>query len=315
MVVRPHLHWFRMLFAWRGSVLPQLLRRLFLILCISLVALAVHLHWLPITVSLSTTPFSLIGIALAVFLGFRNNASYDRYWEARKLWGQLLNDARSLTRQALTLPRGDGPGGVADADVREFAQVLGALPHALRHQLRRTDPREDLAARLPAPLFERVMAARYRPAAIVLWLGEWVQRKLQRDGQAGAVDAYAALAFDRNLNELSNVIGGCERIASTPLPFTYSVMIQRTVYFFCAALPFGLVESIGNFTPVFSVFVAYTFMAHEAIASQLEDPFGTEDNDLALNALSVMIEDAVRDMMGEPSLPVQIKPRRGFIFD
>lgn len=316
MVVRPHLHWLRMLFAWRGSVLPQLLPRLFLIFCVSLVALAVHMHWVPITVSLSTTPFSLIGIALAVFLGFRNNASYDRYWEARKLWGQLLNDARSLARQARTLlirlPHGDAAnGGVAEAEVREFAQVLGALPHALRHQLRRTDAREDLAARLPGPLFARVMAARYRPMAIVLWLGEWVQQRRQE----GTLDAMSALAFDHNLNALSNVIGGCERIASTPLPFAYSVMIQRTVYFFCAALPFGLVESIGNFTPVFSVFVAYTFMAHEAIASQLEDPFGTEDNDLALNALSAMIEDAVRDMMGEPSLAVRIKPRRGFIFD
>lgn len=302
MVVRPHLHWFRMLLAWRGSVLPQLLPRLFLIFLVSLVAIAVHAHLLPISVNLSTTPFSLVGIALAVFLGFRNNASYDRYWEARKLWGQLLNTARSLTRQALTLPRGDGPhdtsGAAADAEVREFAQVLSALPHALRHQLRRTDAREDLAARLPAPLLERVMAARYRPIVIVQWLGEWVQRRVQ----AGALDGVATLAFDRNLSELSNSIGGCERIAGTPLPFAYSVMIHRTVYFFCAALPFGLVESIGSFTPVFAVFVAYTFMAHEAIASQLEDPFGTEDNDLALNALSATIEDAVRDIMGEPSL-------------
>ncbi|MDF6884119.1 hypothetical protein NLR28_26620, partial [Escherichia coli] len=150
------------------------------------------------------------------------------------LWGQLLNTARSLTRQALTLPRGDGlhdtSGPAADADVREFAQVLGALPHALRHQLRHTDARADLAARLPAALLERVMAARYRPIAIVQWLGEWVQRR----AQAGTVDGYAALAFDRNLNELSNSIGGCERIAGTPLPFAYSVMIHRTVYFFCA---------------------------------------------------------------------------------
>ncbi|AXV80098.1 bestrophin family protein [Ralstonia solanacearum] len=291
MVIRPHLHWFRMLLAWRGSVLPQLLPRLFLIFCISLVAVAVHAHLLKITVNLSTTPFSLVGIALAVFLGFRNNASYDRYWEARKLWGQLLNDARSMARQALTLPR-----GAEAAAVREFAQVLGALPHALRHQLRRTDPREDLSARLPAPVFERVMASRYRPAAIMLWLGEWVQ---QRAGE-GSLDAWAVLAFDRNLGSLSNVIGGCERIVSTPLPFAYSVMIHRTVYFFCAALPFGLVESIGLFTPLFSVFVAYTFMAHEAIAAQIEEPFGTEDNDLALNAMSTMIEGAVRDMLGEP---------------
>ncbi|MET2531383.1 bestrophin family protein [Ralstonia pseudosolanacearum] len=306
MVVRPHLHWFRMLLAWRGSVLPQLLPRLFLIFCISLVAMAVHVHWLPITVNLSTTPFSLIGIALAVFLGFRNNASYDRYWEARKLWGQLLNDARSMMRQALTLPRET----LAAADVREFAQVLGTLPHALRHQLRRTDPRDDLSARLPAPLFERVMASRYRPAALMLWLGEWVRQR----SREGSLDAWAVLAFDRNLGSLSNVIGGCERIVSAPLPFAYSVMIHRTVYFFCAALPFGLVESIGNFTPVFSVFVAYAFMAHEAIAAQIEEPFGTEDNDLALNTMSLMIEDAVRDLMGEPSLGDEAAAR-AFILD
>ncbi|MCF1443856.1 bestrophin family protein [Ralstonia nicotianae] len=306
MVIRPHLHWFRMLLAWRGSVLPQLLPRLFLIFCISLVAVAVHAHLLKITVNLSTTPFSLVGIALAVFLGFRNNASYDRYWEARKLWGQLLNDARSMARQALTLPR-----GAEAAAVREFAQVLGALPHALRHQLRRTDPREDLSARLPAPVFERVMASRYRPAAIMLWLGEWVQR---RAGE-GSLDAWAVLAFDRNLGSLSNVIGGCERIVSTPLPFAYSVMIHRTVYFFCAALPFGLVESIGLFTPLFSVFVAYTFMAHEAIAAQIEEPFGTEDNDLALNAMSTMIEGAVRDMLGEPVPDDGTAAARVFILD
>ncbi|QVX40034.1 bestrophin family protein [Ralstonia solanacearum] len=308
MVIRPHLHWFRMLLAWRGSVLPQLLPRLFLIFCISLVAVAVHAHLLKITVNLSTTPFSLVGIALAVFLGFRNNASYDRYWEARKLWGQLLNDARSMARQALTLPR-----GAEAAAVREFAQVLGALPHALRHQLRRTDPREDLSARLPAPVFERVMASRYRPAAIMLWLGEWVQRRAG-EGE-GSLDAWAVLAFDRNLGSLSNVIGGCERIVSTPLPFAYSVMIHRTVYFFCAALPFGLVESIGLFTPLFSVFVAYTFMAHEAIAAQIEEPFGTEDNDLALNAMSTMIEGAVRDMLGEPVPDDGTAASRVFILD
>jgi putative membrane protein len=207
MGVRPHLHWFRMLLAWRGSVLPQLLPRLFLIFGISLVAIAVHAHWLPISVNLSTTPFSLVGIALAVFLGFRNNASYDRYWEARKLWGQLLNCARALTRQALTLPSQLPQGAVSADDVREFTQVLSAVPHALRHQLRRTDPREDLATRLPAPLLDRVMAARYRPAMLTLWLGEWVQRRTQRNpqrdpqhnGQAGALDAYAALAFDRSL--------------------------------------------------------------------------------------------------------------------
>lgn len=295
-----------MLLAWKGSVLPELLPRLFLIFCISVVAVASHDRVLKVTVDLSPTPFSLVGIALAVFLGFRNNASYDRYWEARKLWGQLLNESRSLTRQALTLPR----DAVSVDETRLFVRILGAFPHALRHQLRQTDPRNDLATRLPSPLLERVLAARYRPATIMLWLGEWVQLRTRE----GTLDAWAALAFDRNLNGLSDVVGGCERIASTPLPFAYSVMIHRTVYFFCAALPFGLVDSIGNFTPVFSVFVAYTFMALEAIASQIEEPFGTEDNDLALDAMSAFIEDATRDLLGEPALATSAPQPDPFTF-
>jgi ion channel-forming bestrophin family protein len=294
MIIRPQLHWFRMLLAWRGSVLPELLPRLGLILLISLIALGVHVQLIRITVNVSTTPFSLIGIALAIFLGFRNSASYDRYWEARKLWGQLLNETRSLTRQVLTLPTAQ----IAASQTHDFVRTLGAFPHALRHQLRCTDPSRDLAARLDKALFDRVMASRYRPATIMLWLGEWVQQR----SRAGQLDQWTVQAIDRNLNGLSDVIGGCERIVSTPLPFAYSVMIHRTVYFFCAALPFGLVESVGAFTPLFSVFVAYTFMALDAIASQIEEPFGTDDNDLALDALSAFIEDASRDLIGEPPL-------------
>jgi putative membrane protein len=308
MIIRPHIHWFRMLLAWRGSVLPQLLPRLFLIFCISIVAVAAHDHLLPITLNLNTTaPFSLVGIALAVFLGFRNNASYDRWWDARKLWGQLLNESRSLTRQVLTLPSRQ----IANEDLDEFLAALRAIPHALRHQLRRSDSRDDLAARLPEALLERVMASRYRPATLMLFLGEWVQRQ----ARAGAIDPMAVNALDRNLNGLSDVIGGCERIASTPLPFAYSVMIHRTVYFFCASLPFGLVDSIGIFTPVFAVFVAYTFMAHEAIASQIEEPFGTDDNDLALSTMSTIIEDATRDLRGEPSLAVPTQQAEDYQLD
>jgi ion channel-forming bestrophin family protein len=301
MIIRPHLNWFRMLLAWRGSVLPQLLPRLFIVLCLSFVAVASHDHILKVTVNLSTVPFSLIGIALAVFLGFRNNASYDRYWEGRKLWGQLLNDTRSLTREALTLPNGAPNDKSVAARARELVQILSALPHALRHQLRHTDAQTDLARILPPALFERVMASRFRPMTLVLCASEWVRE----EAREGRIDGYAVLAFERNLNGLSDVIGGCERIASTPLPFAYTVMIHRTVYFFCALLPFGLVDSIGALTPVFAVFVAYAFMAHEAIASQIEDPFGTEDNDLALNAMSTYIGAALHDLLGDPTtLPV-----------
>ncbi|MFC5430997.1 bestrophin family protein [Paraburkholderia denitrificans] len=306
MIVRPHLNWFRMLLAWRGSVLPELLPRLFLVLCISIVAVASHDHIIKVTVNLSTVPFSLMGIALAVFLGFRNNASYDRYWEGRKLWGLLLNESRSLTRQALTLANDEDPR----PRTRELVTLLCALPHALRHQLRNTDPHDDLKAHLPPALFERVMASRFRPVTLLMCASEW----MRREAREGGLDGWAVLAFERNLNALSDVIGGCERIASTPLPFAYTVMIHRTVYFFCAMLPFGLVDSIGAATPIFAVFVAYAFMAHETIAAQIEDPFGTEDNDLALTTMSKQIGVALHDLLGDPTT-VPVRTSEEFLID
>lgn len=298
-----------MLFAWRGSVLPQLLPRLFIVLCLSFIAVASHDHIIKVTVNLSTVPFSLIGIALAVFLAFRNNASYDRYWEGRKLWGQLLNESRSLVREALTLVNGDATNA-GNTRARALVNMLCALPHALRHQLRHTDPQNDLARHLAPALLARVLASRFRPMTLVLCASEWVRS----EAREGRLDSYAVLAFERNLNGLSDVIGGCERIASTPLPFAYTVMIHRTVYFFCALLPFGLVDSIGALTPIFAVFVAYAFMAHEAIASQIEDPFGTEDNDLALATMSTYIEAALHDLLGDATrLPVRAP--EDFIFD
>jgi len=255
-------------------------------------------------VGLGTPPFALVGIALAVFLGFRNSASYERWWEGRKLWGSLLIHGRSIVRQALTLPH-----DVKIEDTREFIAGIGALGHALRHEMRRTDPLPDLATRLPSTLYQRVVQAQYRSSLILRWLGEWVGTRA-RDG---AIDGYGVLAFEQNLNELSGVIGGCERLASTPLPFSYSVMIHRTIYLFCVMLPFGLVDGAGLLTPLFALLVAYAFMSLEAIAAQIEDPFGLEENDLALTALCESLENALHDMAADPAFtrPPKALPEPG----
>ncbi|SAL16372.1 Bestrophin, RFP-TM, chloride channel [Caballeronia peredens] len=309
MIIRPKLHWFRLLFVWRGSVLPQLLPRLALIFAFSVAAIFMHDHMRTYPIGLGTPPFALVGIALAVFLGFRNSASYERWWEGRKLWGTLVITARSLGRQALTLPEPRDP-----AQTRRFLAALGGLAHALRHQLRCTDALADLSPRLPPELQARVAAAQFRPALILLWLGEWVAQRRRE----GVIDGYAVLAIEHNLNALSDVIGGCERIATTPLPFSYSVMIHRTIYLFCVLLPFGLVDGAGVLTPLFALLVAYAFMALEAIAAQIEDPFGLEENDLALNAMCEAIEIALHDMAADPDFalaPKPFAPPRDFILD
>jgi ion channel-forming bestrophin family protein len=309
MIIRPKLNWFRLLFVWRGSVLPQLLPRLSLIFALSVAAIVMHDHMRHYPIGLGTPPFAVVGIALAVFLGFRNSASYERWWEGRKLWGALLNTARSLARQALSLTDPRDP-----VQSRAFLAAIGALAHALRHQLRGSDALADLSRRLAPELHARVAPAQYKPALILLWLDEWIAQRRRE----GALDGHAMQAMQHNLNALSDVIGGCERLASTPLPFSYSVMIHRTIYLFCVLLPFGLVDGAGMLTPLFSLLVAYAFMALEAIAAQIEDPFGLEENDLALNAICEAIESALHDMAADPGFaraPKAPSPARDYLLD
>lgn len=281
-----------MLFEWKGSVLPQLLPRLSLLFLFSLLIVYFREFLLHHHIHLNPAIFTLFGIALAIFLGFRNSVSYDRFWEGRKLWGALLNDTRSLARQALTLLESTN----YKQQQSEFIRMLMAFVYALKHQLRHTDATADLERLLPAALCKELATADFKPILIMKAMGIWVQQA-RRDGK---IDSIAQIAFDDNLNKLSDSVGGCERIASTPIPYTYSVLLHRTVYLYCFMLPFGFVESLGWITPFIIVFVAYTFTALEAIADELEDPFGTQPNDLALDTMSTMIESTLAELDGYP---------------
>ncbi len=291
MIIRKKEHWFKMLFVWHGSVLPGLLPRLFLLFILSLGVVYLRGVIFSFKVPLNPAPLTLFGFVLALFLGFRNNASYERFWEGRKLWGALLNTTRSLTRQALTLKNIKE----TSLSVPEFITLLSAFIFALKHQLRGTDAYEDLKHRLNEDQLRTVAVSKYKPAVIMRLLAEWVQKA--KDG--GNIDSIQQARFDENFDKLSDIVGGCERILSTPIPYSYRVLLHRTVYIYCFLLPFGLVDSLRWFTPLIVVFVAYTFVAFEAIADEIEEPFGTEANDLALNSMCIMIDETIHEMAGE----------------
>ena len=300
MIVRPKLHWLRLVFVWHGSVLGQLLLRLALNFAMGVVAVLL-MPWLKAQGwHLSTAPFSLLGIALAIFLGFRNSVSYERFWEGRKLWGGVLIAARALLRQAQTLTS----HAPASAPVRELAHLLIAFGLALKHQLRGTAPAADLARWLPAEGAQRIAQAQFPCVMLLRDMGRWVSVQ-QRSGQVGEM---GACALNRLLDDLTACHGGCERLASTPIPYAYSVLLHRTVYVYCSLLPFGLIETAGVFTPVLSVFVSYAFMALDAIASELEEPFGTDPNDLPLNALCVALERTLLEQTDATNLPPPAAP-------
>jgi ion channel-forming bestrophin family protein len=305
MIQRKNENWFRMLFIWEGSVLPKVLPRLILLLILSVSIVYFKGKLFEYKIPLNPAPFTLFGIALALFLGFRNNASYDRFWEARKIWGAVLNDTRSLARQALTMT-----GYPQDSkETLSFINYLVAFTYALKHQLRHTDASADLEQRLDPALAQQLANAKYKPIMLMKEMGAWVQQAKNE----GKVDTILQAAFDDNLNKLSEIVGGCERIASTPIPYSYRVLLHRTVYIYCFLLPFGFVDSLGWMTPIIVTFIAYTFVALEAIADEIEEPFGTEPNDLALNAMCHMIEYTLLEMAGKPM--VNTEPVSGYTID
>jgi len=295
MIIKKKDTWFKMLFEWKGSVLPQLLPRLLLLLLFSFTVVYFKPYLIQYNLHINPAIFTLFGIALAIFLGFRNSVSYDRFWEGRKLWGALLNDTRSLARQSITL--------INDLEYQTkrdyFTNLLIAFVYSLKHQLRETDPTQDINRLLPAELAEQLTEVRFKPIIILRELGIWVKNAKSEN----KIDSVTQLAFEDNLNKLSDIVGGCERIASTPIPYTYSILLHRTVYIYCFLLSFGFVETMGWITPFIIVFIAYTYVALEAIADELENPFGLQPNDLALDTMSQMIENTLLELNGKQITP------------
>lgn len=304
MIIKNKENWFKMLFVWHGSVLPRLLPRLILLFILSLVIVYFHGIIFSFKIPLNPAPLTLFGFVLALFLGFRNNVSYERFWEGRKLWGALLNHTRSLTRQALTLTDSKAD----DSFKMEFIHLLRSFAYALKHQLRNTDSENDLKTRLTENQFKIVAQAQYKPIVLTKLMGEWIQKAKQEN----IIDSIQQARFDENIDALTDIVGGCERIVSTPIPYTYRVLLHRTVYIYCFLLPFGLVDSLQWLTPFIVAFIAYTFVAFEAIADEIEEPFGTEPNDLALSSMSQMIENTILELAGMP-IDMQKKSERNII--
>ncbi|CAN7694557.1 bestrophin family protein [Caballeronia sp. LjRoot34] len=300
MIVRPGENWFRLLFVWNGSVLQSIIPQLVFMGAVSSLAVLTQGRIFGEKIPLNTAPFTLFGLALAIFLAFRNNASYERFNEARHLWGNLLISTRALTSQMLCyVPCG--------ADKLHMAHTLIACVYALKHQLRGTDPTPDLLRFVGRTRTRALQHTCYKPIALL--------NDIRRDfadlqDQALATDTKLWM-FDAQINELGRAIGSCERIASTPIPFAYSVLLHRTVYAYCVLLPFGLVDSTEFFTPLLCVFISYTLIALEAIASEVAEPFTVAPNALALDAMTCTIERSILELCG-CEIPDEVVPVRPY---
>ncbi|KVT63782.1 bestrophin family protein [Burkholderia ubonensis] len=299
MIVRPRQNWLQMLFVWNGSVLQSIIPQLVFMAIVSTLAVFTNGRIFGEKIPLNTAPFTLFGLALAIFLAFRNNASFERFKEARRLWGDVLIASRTLTSQM----RRYLPDHVDDALRNQTIDLLIAFVYALKHQLRHTDPADDLTRVLGRARTDALSGKVYKPVALLDEIRGNLARMPARAPDAGTT----RWMVDEQINRLGNAVGGCERIASTPIPFAYSVLLHRTVYAYCMLLPFGLVDSTEFFTPLICVFIAYTLIALEAIANEVAEPFSTAPNALALDAMARTIERSVLELCGA-ELPKEVAP-------
>ncbi|WP_211365313.1 bestrophin family protein [Polyangium fumosum] len=313
MVTEKRYSWLRLLLKYRGTALQRIRGRMALTTLLAVVVTVIDLNVRFFHPDLTTIPFTLIGLALSIFLGFRNNTSYDRFWEGRKLWGGLVNTTRTITRQILTLvnapaDRADESEAVA-AFRREMVYRIIGYTHALRLHLRDQDRLEELEPFLAAAEIEALRPELNRPTAIL----QSAAYRLRDAWQRGWIHSYHLPVLEQSLTVLTDLQGGCERIKSTPIPLSYTSLIHQLVAIYCFALPFGIVKTVGVFTPVVVGIVAYAFYGLDAIGDEIENPFGMDANDLPLSGLSRLIEVNLRQRLGETDLPPLLKPKAGHL--
>ena len=289
MIVREPPSLIQLLFVMRGSIVPKIAVRILAFALIAAVVAWVDAAVMPLP-HVSIAAMGIFGIALSLFLGFRNNAAYDRWWEARRLWGQLIADGRSLGRETLVFL---GDCAARTAILKGFAAFAELHNGALRGRDRRAEAAKwDPAAPTYLEARNAPDAALRRVSEIVR--GEAVAERLSDMGQKALSERLASIALAQ---------AGCERLASTPLPFVYSLLVLRTSYLYCLLLPFALIDTAGWFAPAVEAVVAYVFFGLAAVTDELEHPFRDAVNGLPLDAMCRVIEVSVAEALREAPPP------------
>ena len=267
-----------------------------------------YLKW----AALEQIPLSLFGSVIGVIVAFRNSSSYARWWEARTLWGSIVNNSRSWARAVTTVmrPKGSGEDVAFSRMQRQMVYLQIAWVNALRQHLRRLEPWEELATVLTAAEIESLRGQKNVPVAI-----QQRQSLLLREALgAGWVDMAQWHAMNQSLDDLVDAQGGAERIKNTPMPRQYDYLPQLSAQMFCFLLPLAMVSSLGWFTPLGSTLVGFIFLTLDKIGRDLEDPFDNTLHDIPLSAMCRTIEINLRQMLGETEVPGDLKPVAGVLW-
>ena len=302
MIVRPKPNLLQLFIIVRGSIIVRIFPQVLAVFLLSTLVVWAHKDRPDLVQALNGAPFSLLGIALSVFLGFRANACYDRWWEARKQWGMLMTVARTLARQSAML---ESRQDVADpVSRRRIIDLAIVFCHELVSHLRPGGEKSTITSLIPDDLAEHYARSRNRPEMLL----RGISNDLVTANAKGQISDIQLQMLDATVQQMGAALASCERIRHTPVPFGYSLLLHRTAHLFCLLLPFGFTDLLGWATPFTSTLIAYTFFGLDALSDELEEPFGTGFNAVPINSLATTIEINLREAMGETDLPANPRP-------
>jgi putative membrane protein len=273
-----------------GSATPFVLRRTLVFGLIALLVTVVE-KFTVLTVAVPLTPYEVLGVALGALLVLRTNAGYERWWEARKLWGGIINQSRNLAIQALA----HGPD---DPEWRRRVVCwIAAFAHVSRQSLRNERSLPELVPLIGEVKTERIASVDHMPTAVAIALGSILRGAVENLG----MERFAFLRAEEERAKLIDHYGGCERILKTPLPVAYSIQVRQFVFVFLVTLPFGILATLDWLTPVVTMLVAYPILALDEIGVQLQNPFSRAHlNHLPLDEICQGLERNLLALLSGP---------------
>jgi putative membrane protein len=286
---------------------------------ISLLVFAAHRYGV-LGFSLPFSVAAILGSALAIFIAFRNNSAYGRWWEARTLWGNIVNASRVLGRLIITFTdshrhQANYEAGRSETFKKEMVYLSIAWAHALRLHLRQEGDWQQLKQLLTEEEFSELLRVQHKPNHLHMLFG----RKLYAAMANGTLGGFDSFQVEGQLLALANAQGGCERIKNTPLLRQYHYFTNIFLLAFIGILPFSLVGDFSRagldalMVPV-TLLIVFVFAIMAKVGEVNEDPFEQRITDVPLTAITNTIERDLREMLGEQDLPPKVEPSGGFLF-
>ena len=263
---------------------------------------------------------AILGSALAIFLAFRNNNAYARWWEARSVWGSIINNSRIFARQIIAnadhaVSTGKASPQQADRYKQELLYRQAAFAHALRLHLRRQDDWDELRALLSEQEYQILLQKNNKPNYLLHQQGIRIKEGMRSE----ILGAFDNISLEPTLAGFNHFQGACERIKNTPLLRQYHFFTKLFLLVFMAVLPFSLIADFtkmghpGLMIPL-SILVSFVFGVMGKVGEVNEDPFENRITDVPMTAMCNTIERDLKEVLGESDLPPKVEPENGFVF-